>query len=69
MYRRKICDCCRKGFVPAFSNQRGHPDCRAQRRRQYLRRYHREYQRKVRRELKRSWEEIEGDAAGPGGRG
>ena len=63
MYRRKICGYCRKGFIPVFSNQRGHPECRARWRRKYLRRYHREYQRKVRREYKRSWEEGLGNEA------
>ncbi len=56
MYRRKVCGYCRKGFIPAYSNQRGHHDCYAKWRRKYLRRYHREYQRKVRQKMKMDME-------------
>ena len=58
MYRRKVCQHCRKGFFPASPNQQSHEKCRAVWRRKYMHHYMRDYQRKTRQELKRDWEAI-----------
>ncbi|MFA5138350.1 MAG: hypothetical protein WC728_03875 [Elusimicrobiota bacterium] len=53
-YARRVCRLCRKGFMPAFPNQRVCKPCRAEWRRAYKRRY----ERRQRRELKRDFASV-----------